>query len=305
MTDARPHLLALAPLGPDRMAELDAIARVHRDGDAALEEVAIVVTDGARGLSAAEIARMPRLSLVASGSAGMEGIDLDVLRSRGVAVANVAPALAQEVADLALLLMLAAWRGLLGLDAHARSGAWARDGAAPLGRSLGGRRLGILGMGAIGQAVAVRGAAFGLRVAYHARHPRPVPWAFEPDLMALARGSDVLVVAVPGGEATRGLVSAAVIDALGPQGVLVNVARGTVVDEEALIGALAHGRLGAAGLDVLAREPQVDPRVARLPNVVLTPHAGSATRETREAMERLVVANIAAHLAGLPLPGAV
>ncbi len=314
MTDARPHLLVLVPLEPERIADLERVAQVHRldlasDPEAVMAAVGptieIVVTDGHRGLSAAEIARLPRLAMVASGSAGMEGIDRAALAERGIAVANTAPALADEVADLAMLLALAAWHGLAGLDAHVRTGAWAREGAYPLGRSLTGRTLGLVGIGTIGGAIARRAAAFGMKVAYHARHARPVPWRHEPDLLALATASDILVVATPGGDATRGLVSAAVIDALGPEGVLVNIARGSVIDEPAMILALSTGRLGAAGLDVFASEPAVDPALTALPNVVLTPHAGSATRETRDAMERMVVDNVAAHVAGLPLPGAV
>ena len=164
------------------------------------------------------------------------------------------------------------------------------------------RRIGLLGIGSIGQAVAARAAAFRLDVAYHARHARAeLPWRHEPDLLALARDSDILVVAVPGGDATRHLVSREVIAALGPEGCLVNVARGSVVDEDALIAALEAGALGSAGLDVFASEPDLDPRFAALEQAVLQPHAGSATEETRDAMAQLVVDNIAAHAAGRPL----
>lgn len=260
----------------------------------------VVVTDGHRGLSAEEAARLPHLGLVSSTSAGLEGIARPALEARGVLLANVGPALAEEVADLALMLLLAAWHDLKGLDAHAR-GPWAA-GPAPLGRSLRGRRLGLLGLGGIGQAVARRAQALGLAVAYASRRPKDAPYPHEPSLLRLAHLSDALVVAVPGGPETEGMVSAEVLAALGPEGVLVNVGRGTTVDEEALIAALASGALRAAGLDVMRGEPRPDPRLLRLPNVVLTPHVGSATRETRAAMARLAVDNVAAFLAGRPLP---
>ncbi len=298
----RPAVLSLVPLPAPRQAELEAAYDLR---DAPAPEVEAVVTDGHRGLSAAEVAALPRLRLVASGSAGLEGIDRAALAARGIALANVGPALAAEVADHALTLLLAGWKGLLAQHDHVRSGAWSREGAFPLGRSLAGRRLGLLGIGGIGQAVARRAEAFGLRVAYHARHPRDLPWPHVPDPVALAQGSDILVVAVPGGPQTRGAVSAAVLAALGPEGLLVNVARGSVVDEGALIDALEQGRLGAAALDVFASEPDPDPRLTRLPNVVLTPHSGSATRETRDAMARMVLDNLAAFFAGRPMPGAV
>lgn len=302
MTDDRPAILSLVRLPEPQQREMEATYAVH---DAPSPAIRAVVTDGRRGLSAAEVAALPDLRLVVSASAGMEGIDRAALEARGVALANVGPALAGEVADHAMMLLLAAWRGLPAQQAFVRSGAWSREGHWPLGRSLAGRRLGLLGIGGIGQAVAARALPFGLRILYHARHPRDLPWTFVPDLLDLARQSDILVVAVPGGEATRGLVSAAVLDALGPEGVLVNVARGSVVDEKALIAALSQGRLGAAGLDVFASEPDPDPRLTALPHVVLTPHSASATEETRAAMARMVLDNLAAFFAGRPMPGAV
>lgn len=298
----KPAILVLRPLLPARQAELEAAYEVH--GPDALPRVgpriAAVVTDGHAGLSAAQVASMPNLGLVASGSAGIEGIDRAALAARGIPLTNAAPALAEEVADLAMTLLLAGWKDLPALDAHVRSGAWARA-EAPLGRALAGRTLGILGLGTIGAAVARRAGAFGLRIAYHARHPRPVPHAYEPTLLGLARRSDILMVVVPGGPGTRGMVSREVIDALGPEGLLVNVARGSVVDEPALVAALEEGRLGRAALDVMRDEPRPDPRLTRLPNVLLTPHVGSATRETRDAMSANVLANLAAHFAGKPL----
>jgi lactate dehydrogenase-like 2-hydroxyacid dehydrogenase len=298
-------VLALVGLWPEeemaRLAALAPLARADLDPGLWDGEARVVVTDGHRGLSAAEIARLPRLGLVASVSAGLEGIDREALAARGLPLVAVGPALADEVADHAWALLLAAWRDLPGGDRHVRSGAWAREGSRPLGRRLTGRRLGVLGMGPVGRAVAARAGAFGVEVAWFARRPRATPWRHEPDLARLADWADILVSALPGGAATRGLVDARALGRLGPGGLFVNVGRGSAVDEEALIGLLASGGLGAAALDVFAREPDPDPRLLALPNVLLSPHAASGTAETRAAMSRLVVDNVAAFLAGRPL----
>ena len=304
-----PAVLVLQPLSPDRMAELEAAYEVHRldlsDEPGVLLDrfgprIEAVVTDGHKGLTAAQVERLPNLRLVASGSAGLEGIDRAALASRGIPLTNPAVALAEEVADVAMMLLLAGWKGLPALDAHVRSGAWAQA-EFPLGRSLQGKTLGILGLGTIGSAVARRAEAFGLRIAYTTRSPKPAPYDHEPSLLRLAERSDILVVIVPGGPETKGMVNREVLDALGPEGLLVNVARGSVVDEPALIEALEQGRLGAAALDVMWNEPRPDPRLAALPGVVLTPHIGSATRETRDAMSANVLANLRALFAGEPL----
>jgi hydroxypyruvate reductase len=165
---------------------------------------------------------------------------------------------------------------------------------------MSGKRLGIVGMGRIGQAIAKRASAFDMSIAWNGPHPKVLPWRYEPDLLALARSVDVLVAACPGGAATRGLISRAVLEALGP-GVFVNIARGSVVDETALVDLLATRRLGGAALDVFADEPRVPEALFALDHVVLQPHQASATRETRAAMGQLVLDNIAAHVAGRPL----
>lgn len=304
-----PAVLVLQPLSPARQSEMEAAYEVHRldlspEPDRLLDEVGprieAVVTDGHKGLKADQIARLPRLRLVASGSAGLEGIDREALRARSIPLTNPALVLAEEVADVAMMLLLAGWKNLPALDAHVRSGAWAK-GEFPLGRSLQGKTLGILGLGTIGSAVARRAEAFGLRIAYTTRHPKPVPYDHEPNLLRLAERSDILAIIVPGGPKTKAMVNAPVVHALGPAGLLVNVARGSVVDEPALIDALSTGRLGAAALDVMANEPRPDPRLTSLPNVVLTPHIGSATRETRDAMSANVLANLRALFEGKPL----
>ncbi|EYD73962.1 D-3-phosphoglycerate dehydrogenase [Rubellimicrobium mesophilum DSM 19309] len=304
-----PAVLVLQPLSPARQSELEAACEVHRldlsdEPDLLLDRfgprIEAVVTDGHKGLTAAQIGRLPNLRLVASGSAGLEGIDRAALKARDIPLTNPAVALAEEVADVALMLLLAGWKALPALDAHVRTGAWA-NGEFPLGRALQGRTLGILGLGTIGSAVAKRAESFGLRIAYTTRTPREVPYEHEPSLFRLAERSDILVVIVPGGPETAKMVNAEVLDALGPEGLLVNVARGSIVDEPALIEALATGRLGGAALDVMWNEPRPDPRLTGLPNVVLTPHVGSATRETRDAMSANVLANLRAHFAGEPL----
>ena len=297
----KPAVLCLQPLSPARQAELESLYEVHHDlDDAPATRIAAVVTDGNRGLSADPIARLPNLRLVASGSAGLEGIDRAALAARGIPLTNPAPALADEVADVAMMLLLAGWKSLPALDAHVRSGAWGQA-EFPLGRALRGRTLGILGLGTIGGAIARRAESFGLRIAYTSRRPKPGPYDHEPDLRRLAARSDILMVVVPGGPETAKMVSAEVLDALGPEGLLVNVARGSVVDEPALIEALESGRLGGAALDVMWNEPRPDPRLLACPNLILTPHIGSATRDTRDAMSRMALDNLAAHFAGQPL----
>ncbi|MBP1806633.1 NAD(P)-dependent oxidoreductase [Rubellimicrobium aerolatum] len=299
----RPAVLCLQPLPlPARQAELSALYDLHgpeADLAAVGPSIAAVVTDGHAGLSAAQVAALPNLRLVASASAGLEGIERAALDARGIPLTNPAPALASEVADVALMLLLAGWKGLPALERHVRSGAWA-DGEAPLGRALKGRTLGLLGLGHIGSAIAARAQAFGLRIAYATRRPRDVPFPHVPDPRDLAARSDILAVVVPGGPGTRGLVDAAVLDALGPQGLLVNVARGSVVDEPALIAALHARRLGAAALDVMWDEPRPSAALLAAPRLILTPHVGSATRDTRDAMAANVLANLAAVLAGGP-----
>ncbi len=202
---------------------------------------------------------------------------------------------------MALLLALAGWRRLVAADVWVRDGHWAQQGDFPLGRGHRGRRLGIVGMGTIGRKVAELAQVLGLEVAYWNRSPKQLTWPQVGDLEELARSSDILIVIVAGGEGSRELISPAVIDALGPEGLLVNVARGSVIDEAAMIAALTEGRLGAAALDVFATEPNPDPRLTSLPNVTLSPHQASATVETRDAMAALMIDNLDAYFSGSPL----
>jgi lactate dehydrogenase-like 2-hydroxyacid dehydrogenase len=208
--------------------------------------------------------------------------------------------LTDSVADLALALILATERRIVAADAFVRRGDWLR-GAFPFARHLRGLNLGILGLGRIGLAVAQRAEAFGMRVQYSNRRPRTdVAYPYQADALSLARASDVLLLAVPGGPETRHLVTEQVLRALGPEGTLVNIARGSVVDEAALVRCLLDGGLGAAALDVFDREPEVPAALLALDRVVLTPHVGSATHTTREAMGDLAVRNVLACLAGAP-----
>jgi hydroxypyruvate reductase len=216
-----------------------------------------------------------------------------------VLVTDTPDVLTDDVADLAIGLMLASLRGIGTADRYVRAGLWLRANM-PLQTRMSGKRLGIVGMGRIGQAIAKRASAFDMSIAWNGPHPKVLPWRYEPDLLALARSVDVLVAACPGGAATRGLISRAVLEALGP-GVFVNIARGSVVDETALVDLLATRRLGGAALDVFADEPRVPEALFALDHVVLQPHQASATRETRAAMGQLVLDNIAAHVAGRPL----
>lgn len=306
----KPDVLVIAPIRPKQMALLEASYRLHRYDQAAekaafLAEVGptcvAAVTNGHAPLDRAMIAALPALQLVACVSAGFESIDLDALTERGVRMTTTSDALFDDVADTALMLMLAARRDLRRADAYVRSGDWGRQGMYPLKTSIRGKKLGIVGMGRIGQAIARRCEGLGMEVAYSGRSKKDLPQAYIAAPVDLARWADVLMVAVAGGPDTRNLVDEAVIRALGPEGTLVNIARGTVVDEPALIAALGDGGLGSAGLDVFLNEPEPDPALTALPNVTLYPHHASGTEETRDAMAQLVVDNLAAHFAGKPL----
>jgi lactate dehydrogenase-like 2-hydroxyacid dehydrogenase len=232
---------------------------------------------------------------------GYDGVDVAAAKARGVKVTHTPDVLNDEVADTAIGLMLCAARQLPAADRYVRSGKWL-EGPMPLARKMSGARLGIVGMGRIGKTIAGRALAFGMSIAYTARSAKAdVPYRYEPDIVALARESDFLVVITPGGAGTRKLVNAEVLAALGNKGILVNVARGSVVDEAALVAALVSGTLGGAALDVFEDEPRVPQALIDLPHVVLAPHIGSATRETRQAMADLAMNNLRAHFAGKPV----
>ena len=261
-----------------------------------------VVTTGALGLNAADMDLLPNLEIVAVNGVGLDGVALDVARQRGIAVTTTPNVLTDDVADVALALLLASARHVVALDRFVRDGGWERREAIAPASSLRGKTAGIFGFGQIGQAIAHRLAAFGIHVRYF--QPRAITGTEVPraeSLLALAQESDYLIVCAPGTPATRKIVDRSILDALGPQGTLINIARGALIDEDAMIAALQDGHLGAAGLDVFADEPHVPAALRAMSNVVLTPHVGSLTVETRHAMGQLVVDNLAAHFAGQPL----
>jgi hydroxypyruvate reductase len=260
-----------------------------------------IQTFGANGADAKLIAALPRLEIIANVGVGVDAIDLDAAKRRGVIVTNTPDVLNDCVADLALGLTIATLRRMVAADRYVRAGKWLQ-GAMPLAHKVSGKTMGILGLGRIGKAIAKRAEAFDMRIVYHGRNPQAgVAYKFYPELVDMARDCDVLMVISAGGPATRHLVNAEVLAALGPEGTLINVARGSVVDEQALVKALADGSLGAAGLDVFEAEPKVPEALFKLDNVVLQPHVASATHETRKIMGDLAVDNLRAHFSGKPV----
>jgi lactate dehydrogenase-like 2-hydroxyacid dehydrogenase len=294
--NARPTLLQLGDFAPEVQAALDADYTCLRPEDLDREParagaVRALVTRSNLAVPEELVRRLPNLELIATFGVGCDGIPLALARERGIAVANTPGVLNAAVAELCVGLLLALLRRLPQADAYVRAGRWP-GGAYPLGASLGGKRVGIVGLGGIGKEVARRLEPFGVGLAYHGRTDQQLAWRHEPDLLLLAAWSDVLIVTAPGGPATARMIDARVLEALGPQGHLVNVARGSLVDQDALIEALAQGRLGGAALDVFDAEPSIDARLFALENVVLAPHIGSATVETRAAMGRLFLDNV-------------
>lgn len=256
----------------------------------------VAVVGGGAKVGAAEMDALPDLRAIVNFGVGHDNIDVPEATRRGVVVSNTPDVLTDAVADLAAVLVVDVLRGVTAADRFVRSGAWARGEKMPLTRDVRGAVVGVLGLGRIGTAAAERLEAFGAEVHYHSRSPKDVAWTYHPSPLALARASDVLLVLTPGGAGTERLVDAAVLDALGAKGYLVNVSRGSVVDEDALVVALEEGRVAGAGLDVFADEPRVPAALLGRDDVVLLPHVGSATTQTREAMGRVVLDNIDAFL---------
>jgi lactate dehydrogenase-like 2-hydroxyacid dehydrogenase len=312
-------VLAMVGVSPERAAAFAAAGYEVCEGrkyptrtDAARdagESVRAVLTNGRGGLTAEEMALLPKLEIVCTVGAGYEAVDLDVARRRGIVVANSPDTNAPAVADSAMMLLMAANRHLLQADRFVRGGGW-QDQWPLNSPTISGKRLGILGLGKIGSRIAHRAAdGFDMEVGYHNRSAvAGSPYRYFDDLVDLATWADYLVCAAPGGAATRHLVNADVLTALGPKGYVVNVGRGPVVDTEALIEALRAKRIGGAGLDVLEGEPNVPPRLPELlqfENVVITPHIAGRAPEARTAATALIIANLDAHFAGKPVGSAI
>jgi lactate dehydrogenase-like 2-hydroxyacid dehydrogenase len=244
------------------------------------------------------MARFPKLEIVSSFGVGYDHIDAKWAGQHGVIVTNTPDVLNEEVADTALGLLLATVRHLPQAERYLRAGNWPKHGDYQLTPSLRDRTVGIVGMGRIGKAIARRLDAMNVPVIYHSRRPADVPYRHYPNLIEMARDADVLLVITPGGAATRNLINAEVLDALGPDGILINMARGSVVDDQALIKALKDKKILSAGLDVFANEPSVPQELIGMDNVVLLPHVGSASIATRRAMDQLVADNIISWFAG-------
>lgn len=263
--------------------------------------VRALATFGPAGADAKLMDALPKLEIISNFGVGVDAIDLAAARQRKIIVTNTPDVLNDCVADTAMALTVNVMRRFPQAEGYLRTGAWAAKGGYPLTTSLGGKVMGILGLGRIGEAIAKRAQAFGMTIRYHNRNRKDVAYPYDADAVALAKNSDVLVVVTPGGPATEKLVNAKVLDALGPEGYLVNIARGSVVDEPVLLKYLQEKKIAGAGLDVFADEPRVPPAFFTLENAVLLPHVGSATKETRTAMGNLQVDNLLAHFAGKPV----
>ena len=305
----QPEVLVVAKLWPPMMESLRSNYRVHdriHQSDptaftAVSQRIRAISASGESKVSRERIAQLPALEIISVFGVGYDGIDVAAARERGIAVTNTPDVLNDEVADLAIGLVLAVSRRIPQADRYVREGHWA-NGPMPLARKVSGARLGIVGLGRIGAAIAKRAEAFGMSISYTARSAKAGNgYHYSPSAEALAAEVDFLVVITPGGAGTHKLIDAKVLHALGKDGYLINVARGSVVDEAALVEALQSGTIAGAGLDVFENEPNVPAALIALDNVVLTPHVGSATWQTRRAMADRAFGNLQAHFAGKPL----
>jgi lactate dehydrogenase-like 2-hydroxyacid dehydrogenase len=311
---SRPDLLQLAPLMDYLVAQLRENFTCHEyfradDKNALLREqgasIRAVVGVGGTVYDSKLLDRFPALEIIGVHGVGYDGVPVDYCRQRGIRVTNTPDVLTEDVADIALALVLMTSRRLVEANRYLHAGAWSKSNFA-LATKPAGKRAGILGLGRIGKAIARRLEAIGMEIGYHGRHPQEdCALHYFPSLIELARWCDFLIVACPGGKATRNLVHAEVLAALGPDGTLINIARGSIIDEPALIHALQNRIIKSAGLDVFANEPAVPAELQSLDHAVLLPHVGSATVETRRAMADLVVENLLAHFSGKQLPSLI
>lgn len=287
-----PDLLKIGPATDDMLDRLQAQFTVH---DTPHTDVTHIFINGHGSVGTDLLDTLPNLKMIGSYGVGYDHIDARACAERGVIVTHTPDVLNAEVATTALMLMMACYRELRRDDAYLRAGDWETKGNAPLTRSCDNQTVGIVGMGRIGQEIARKMAPFDPTILYHTRTPKNLPFEHCADLVDMAKRADILFVITPGGPATHHLIKQPVLEALGPNGTIVNVARGTVIDEQAMITALQTGKLGWAGLDVFEHEPAVPSALIDLPNVVLLPHVGSGTVETRNAMGKLTVDNILSH----------
>ncbi|MEO0429784.1 MAG: 2-hydroxyacid dehydrogenase [Pseudomonadota bacterium] len=309
----RPEILQVGPYPAWDEEPLNAAYRVHRyfgapDKAALLAEhgpkIRGIATRGELGADAAMIAACPALEIISVYGVGYDAVDLGAARARNIRVTNTPDVLTADVADLGVAMMLTQWRGMIGASDWVRSGNWAAQGLYPLKTRIHGKRAGVLGLGRIGYEVARRLSGFDMDIAYTDVAPKDYAgdWTFIPDATALAERSDVFFVTLAASAHTRHIVGVEVLEALGPEGLLVNISRASNIDEDALLDALEARTLGAAALDVFEGEPTLNPRFLALDNVLLQPHHASGTVETRKAMGQLVRDNLAAHFAGQDLP---
>lgn len=281
----------------------------HADNKAQLlsemgAQVRGIVMTGGSVTPPAFLDQLPALEIISVNGVGYDGVPIDYCRARGIRVTNTPDVLTDDVADIAVALVLMTSRRLVQANRWLHAGEWDK-GATTLTGKVSGKRAGIVGLGRIGKAIAQRLTACGMHIGYHGRGVQDVPYAFHADLLGLAEWSDFLIVACPGGEKTKHLINAEVLRALGAKGTLINIARGSIVDETALIEALRDGVIQSAGLDVFEHEPKVPAELLAMEHVTLLPHIGSATRETRGEMSQLVLDNLDAHFSGQPLITAV
>lgn len=298
----RQKILMMGPIPAAQMQVLEenyAVTRLWQESDpekalgGVKDDVTAIVSTAFGKVSAKLIHALPNLEIISHFGVGYDCIDIAAARQRGIVVTNTPDVLTDDTADMGMALTLAVFRRIVEGDIYVRSGQWAKKGAMPLGRALRGRRMGIVGLGRIGQAVAQRAAAFGVDIAYTGRQKKAgVDWPFYPDVRTLAEACQILMICCAYTPETHHLVDMPVLKALGREGVVVNIARGKIIDEQALIDALQSGLIAGAGLDVFENEPDVPSSLCRLDNVVLQPHQGSATHETRAAMAQLVVDNL-------------
>lgn len=291
-----PDLLQIGGITDTMRDQLEAAFTIHQTNRYDADKITHVVTNGHDGVKPELMAALTNLQVISGYGVGYDAVDANEAARRGIIVTHTPNVLNEEVATTALLLMLSCYREVLRDDAYVRSGAWEAKGNAPLTRSAENQTVGILGLGRIGQAIADKLAPWNAKIIYHSRSKKDVDYTYYDNLTEMAFDCDVLICITPGGASTNKIVNAEVMEALGPQGTLINVSRGSVVDEAAMIDALKSGKLGWAGLDVFEGEPSVPQALRDLPNTVLLPHVGSGTVETRAAMGALTVDNLLQHL---------